>query len=260
MDQLQAAATVTACEGEAAKGGVLTALLKVALAEYHISVQRYWNATLVGPDVRRLLEVYPMVLAVIHAEMSKIHGVSEADKFVQRHSAVLKELGTISHLSRAARFLTPGELDAFEQACSEFGRVFRLSYPNHLILTVKGHLIEKHMAKIARYYGTLGIFGEDGLEALHPLDSRARAITRTMRNSTARHEATLTHCLLQTHVKPAERSKKRRRSRKFQAVQVHPEPELAAVSDGEEAVEFELEQEQERELENLELIVAAREK
>ena len=40
---------------EAAKGDTLTAAMKVILQKYKISVQRYWNATLVGPDVRKFL-------------------------------------------------------------------------------------------------------------------------------------------------------------------------------------------------------------
>ena len=50
-------------------------------------------------------------------------------------------------------------------------------------LTVKGHLIEKHVIHFARWYGTCGCFGEDGLEALHPLATAARIITRFPRST-----------------------------------------------------------------------------
>ena len=36
--------------------GALTTLLRSALAKLGISVQRYWNATMVGPDVRKFLK------------------------------------------------------------------------------------------------------------------------------------------------------------------------------------------------------------
>ena len=58
-----------------------------------------------GPDVRRLLEVYPKVLDAIRVEMSRIHGEAEATAFVACHSPVFKELAVISHLSSAPRFL-----------------------------------------------------------------------------------------------------------------------------------------------------------
>ena len=161
------------------------------------------------------------VLEVICAEMARIHREAEANAFAARHSSVFKELAVISHLCRAPRFLTTDELERFEAACKNFGSAYRLAYPDHRILTVKGHIVEKHLASIARMYGTLGIFGEDGLEALHPLDSRSRIITRTMRNPKARHQASVTHSILQTHSPDVPRKKKARRS----SAQVHPEPE-----------------------------------
>ena len=59
-------------------------------------------------------------------------------------------------------------------------------------------------------YGICGVFGEDGCEALHVLDSLCRKMVRQMRNPEARHKAhTLHHCrlpqsLIGTH-KTAER-------------------------------------------------------
>jgi hypothetical protein len=37
--------------------------MKVILQKYKISVQRYWNATLVGPDVRKFLLSHGPIIA-----------------------------------------------------------------------------------------------------------------------------------------------------------------------------------------------------
>ena len=45
----------------------LTAAIKEIIKVHHISVQRYWNATLVGPDVRRFLTAYVAILEALAA-------------------------------------------------------------------------------------------------------------------------------------------------------------------------------------------------
>ena len=89
--------------------------------------------------------------------------------------------------------LSAQELDDLEAACAAWGSAFRAAYPNHVILTPKGHAVEKHVVFFARLYGTCGIFGEDGLEALHPMAARARLIVRSMKNSVKRHQAMSDH-------------------------------------------------------------------
>ena len=60
---------------------------------------------------------------------------------------------------------------------------FEISYPKRGgLLTPKGHIVEKHVHDFARRYRALGVFGEDGMESLHPLDARARMLVRTMKN------------------------------------------------------------------------------
>ena len=78
--------------------------------------------------------------------------------------------------------LTAGELDALETACLEFGHSFRLSYSDRPTITVKGHTIDDHFTHFARHYGVLGFFGEGGMEAEHPFDTRMRLLVRTIRN------------------------------------------------------------------------------
>ena len=110
---------------EAATGGVLIAAMKSTLQEHHISVQRYWNATLVGPDVRRFLAAYEAILETLAAKITASNGQQIAAEFNARHSAVLKQLAVASHLTRKTEKLSALELDQLEFACTAFGDAFR---------------------------------------------------------------------------------------------------------------------------------------
>ena len=184
----QAGGDAGGAEG-AAKGGVLTAAMKVILQKYKISVQRYWNATLVGPDVRKFLLSHGLIIAELAAKIAEVEGPAAAAKFSVRHLRVLKELTIVSHPTRTTEMLTPVQLSELDLACTNFGVAYRLSYDK--ILTVKGHIIEQHVSAFARRYGTCGAFGEYGIESLYPWDTRCRLITWTMRNPEARHKATM---------------------------------------------------------------------
>ena len=92
---------------EAATGGVLIAAMKSTLQEHHISVQRYWNATLVGPDVRRFLAAYEAILETLAAKITASNGQQIAAEFNARHSAVLKQLAVASHLTRKTESSRP---------------------------------------------------------------------------------------------------------------------------------------------------------
>ena len=177
--------------GDESGGGVLVAALKAALAKHNISVQRYWNGTLVGPDCRKLLQNYESVLAALSQAIqgsTSGWGAVEAERFVYRHTAVLKPLATISHLTRAPRKLTDVEIDKLRDACAEFGRARRAHFPDSP-LTPKEHVTERDMMEQVERYRTIGWFGEDGLEALHPYDTRKRQLVAAVRNPEARHRA-----------------------------------------------------------------------
>ena len=56
----------------------------------------------------------------------------------------------------------------------------------------------------------MGYFGEGGLEALHPLDKRARVLVRSMRNAQMRHEAMAVHESVQQNFNPKPKEKPKR--------------------------------------------------
>ena len=73
-----------------------------------------------------------------------------------------------------------------------------------------------HLASIARRFGTVEIFGEDGMEAMHPLDSRARLLVQSMRKAADRHKALTTHTVIQQNFESKKEQTKFARLRKNQ--------------------------------------------
>jgi hypothetical protein len=203
-----------AVEPGVAREGKLVAAMKAALNKWGISVQRYWNATLVGPDCRRFLKHCTQILADIRAVMVlEKYGGAECDSFVKRHADVLRPLDVVLHETRKVRMLTVEERGALKTACGEFGTAWRVSYPLRAKLTPKGHIVEHHVWKYAEMYGTCGVFGEDGAEAIHVSDSACRRIVRQMRNPEARHKAHTLHHLAYSYTPSLDRTPHTRRSK-----------------------------------------------
>ena len=71
------------------------------------------------------------------------HSQAEADDFMKRHTAVLRPLATVAHLTRAVRMLSADEISALKVACARFGAAWREGYRD--LLTVKGHLVEENI-------------------------------------------------------------------------------------------------------------------
>jgi hypothetical protein len=115
--------------------------MKEFLKEHHISMLRFWNATLVGPNIRRFLAAYVTILEAFAAKKSASKGASTAAEFTATHSRMLEQLQVMSHLTLTTDVLSALQLNQLELACASFGEAFRLSYPNQM-LAVKGHIVE----------------------------------------------------------------------------------------------------------------------
>ena len=69
-----------------------------------------------------------------------------------------------------------------------------------------------HLKYFVDKYHTIGWFGEDGMEALHPADSAVRILTRAMRNPKARHQASSNHLTARQTTEPINMPKRKRRA------------------------------------------------
>ena len=91
--------------------------------------------------------------------------------------------------------LLPEELDSLQAACTAYGAAYREAYPNHPILTHKGHLVEMHLASIARRFGTVGFSAKMAWKQCTRLTRgrQARLLVQSMRKAVDRHKALTAH-------------------------------------------------------------------
>ena len=133
-----------------------------------------------------MLKNYAGILAYMSDKIKAIHGDVEAADFVQRHSCVIAPLAVVSNGTRrvtgsgADGLLSEDEKMELKEACAAFGVAWNASYNRPL--TPKGHIVVAHVPWFVDQCGICGVFGEDGCEALHVLDSLCRKIVRQMRN------------------------------------------------------------------------------
>ena len=66
-------------------------------------------------------------------------------------------------------------------------------------------------------YGTLGMFGEDGIESLLPWESRCRMLTGSIRNPIKRVTATNKHLAAKQLAKPKKQAEKKRSHEEYAA-------------------------------------------
>ena len=141
-----------------------------------------------------MLENYTAILANMSEKIKAIHGDVEAADFAQGHSCVIAPLAVVSNGTRrvtgsgADGLLSEDEKTELKGACAAFGVAWNVSYNRPL--TPKGHIVVAHVPWFVDQYGICGVFGEDGCESLHVLDSLCRKIVRKMRNPEARHKRT----------------------------------------------------------------------
>jgi len=133
---------------KAPSAGVISAEFQAALARFRISVQRYWNATLVGPDVRKFLVHFLEILKLISYLICEKPNAAEGAAFIEMNARVLRPLAVVSTLTRTTERLTEAQMVDLEQACKAFGDAYRQSYEK--LLTPKAQIIEVHVAPIVR--------------------------------------------------------------------------------------------------------------
>ena len=106
------------------------------------------------------------------------------DEILNKAAPALAALSALVPLMLAARLLTDAELDVVDTNCAALGATWRLHFAvaGGAAHTPKDHLIERHVLFHARLHGTLGVLGEEAVEALHPWWTAAARLCQAMRD------------------------------------------------------------------------------
>lgn len=186
-------------EKNANSSGVLVSYWhEIMEKEAGISRQVYWKNTLNGGAVWKLFENHKKLLEMMAKKIvEEGHPVSVGSSFMVRHASVLEPMKIACSLARAARVLSKDELITLEAACKETARAWRQSYPDAAVLTPKMLSLETDVPRIARKRRSIGLFGEDGMEALHPKWREAMEMVKCIRNPEAKATAALDKLHLQ---------------------------------------------------------------
>jgi hypothetical protein len=153
------------------KGGVVTKAYTDAMARHNTNHQKYWYGTLIGPDCRRCLEHYEEILLLVKTAITENEGVGigepMATAFYNRHCAVLEKLAQCTHAERNFRV----EGGAQAMPCGIIGCLSQTQVPDRQS--------PPHRATLgfSGKYGTLGVFGEDGIGSFYPWVNRYRVPT-----------------------------------------------------------------------------------
>ena len=196
--------------------GALTKIYTELLAENNIHKEVYWNGHFVGPHLWRFIERF---LAIFQALKIKAiaagYLAATMDEILNKAVPALAALAALVPLMLAARLLTDAELDV-DTNCAALGATWRLHFAvaGGAAHTPKVHLIERHVPFYARLHGTLGMLGEEAVEALHPWWTAAARLCQAMTNPKARLLATKRRAEAQQRCKAIVRAKKDRQSAK----------------------------------------------
>ena len=206
------------------KGGACTAEMRSALASYKIAQCRFWNGQLTGGNCRLMCTHQDAILTQVQNKIDSQFpngfpdnpGTSAlASSFKARHGAILGSMDIIGHYTRKVEILTAHELDCLDSAIADFKANWGKSYDNR-ILTPKAELVVNHVSAQARFYGTLGVMGEDGIESLHQMDSSIRLLVRSVRNPSQRQAAHVSHMAIQQNFRKRSIIPKRKRRNRAQ--------------------------------------------
>ena len=166
-----------------------------------ISREVYWKNTMNGPAVWLFFTHHKTLLDLMAKKIADLgYGTNVADSFRQRHTAVIGPLGKACSLARAARRLKDTEIDELVAACEELGKAWRTSYPDAAVLSPKVLSLVTDVPRLVKIWKSIGLFGEDGMEALHPKWRDAMLMVRSMRNPEAKFKAGLDKLHMQMRV------------------------------------------------------------
>jgi hypothetical protein len=172
------------------EAGPLQKALDEFMVENNIFQESYHGGQMNGPSARRLIHLHEEIHQRLRdAMLQGGYGDANLTK-LNEHMQVWRHYSECSRLMRSTDMLSDAQLDLLSDSAIGFGKAYRQANGIGSMFH-KAHLVERHVPGIARRFGTIGKFSEEGGESVHVWYKRAALMCRTMKNSAARIRATL---------------------------------------------------------------------
>ncbi len=89
--------------------------------------------------------------------------------------------------------LEDSDIEELCRLCKTFGQLLRSRLKDNEALTPTAYCFAVEIPMIALYFGTVGLFGQDGREAAHPKWKNAANLSRCITNAKERLRSTRRH-------------------------------------------------------------------
>ena len=122
------------------------------------------------------------------------HHIIGSEHQYQLALGLLTRLHDLHAIYSASRPLCDHEISSFCFNACEFGHWFPINFPSHRI-TPKMHVMIYHMPELAQKYRTIGMFSEQGGEAIHTVFNKLDRQYVYMGSDVKRLEATMQRCI-----------------------------------------------------------------
>ena len=193
------------------------------LSKVGVQRQAYYSGAFIGRHVHTLLShadaFFNNLVEIAGSSGEAARGRAALIK--EKHLPLWRVLGRLLVLLRSARILADAEVDEVAVLCETYGRLFRETFrsgasnSSDVHISLKIHLIEKHVIDFVRRWRTAGLFCEDAAESIHALCNRIARAYAGIRDPGARSKAMAARLALMSdaRVSAASRDRKDRRKR-----------------------------------------------
>lgn len=169
------------------------------LETYHIVPRKYFEGTLVGGDIVRLLHNHSAICVKATAifknvQLRKLDADDDVDDQIDAFIVKMKDLlcvfECIYSLMSQTTQLSEEDIQLFSTYCRRFGMMMRYYFPGCNI-PPKLHALESHAPYQMRMFGCLGDKMEAAIERLHQLCNKANRLFAAVPSWQKRHLARL---------------------------------------------------------------------
>jgi hypothetical protein len=169
-----------------------------------IVAQAYFSGAYVGNHIRTLLKKCGKIFRALRKIASDDEERAKLNAILAPYYKRWTMLYELFKLTKAPRMLEPREIEHIAKLAPLYANELRASVKTEwrreahglkkgkrVHLPLKLHMLEAHVPRFARRWGSVGLFAEDAFESIHALMNKLRRSCASMRNKIAQDIAVL---------------------------------------------------------------------